>query len=91
MAISLRLLQVHARHADDRTRHSFEVSSVRALIRELEAAYPALAGKFSDGSGGLRRGLSLFINDSYVRSLSEADVALQDGDEVTIVPYIAGG
>ena len=91
VAVSLRLSQVHARHADGRTRHQFQVSTVRALISELEAAHPALAGRFSDGSGGLRTGLSLFVNDRYVTSLSEADIELNDGDEVSIIPYIAGG
>ena len=91
MAVSLRLSRVHARHADGRTRHEFQVATVRALISELEAAYPALAGRFSDESGGLRTGLSLFVNDTYVTSLSEADIELNDGDEVSIIPHIAGG
>ena len=91
VAVNLRLSRVHARHTDGRTRHQFQAPTVRALISELEAAYPALAGRFSDGSGGLRAGLSLFVNDRYITSLSEADIELNDGDEVSIIPYIAGG
>ena len=91
MAVTLRLSQVHARHADGRTRLQLEASTVRALVENLEAAYPALAGKLSDDAGRLRRGLSLFVNDRYINSPPEADVELEDGDEVFIVPYIAGG
>ena len=91
MAVRVRLSQVHARHAGGRARFDMEAPTVRALLRELETAYPALAGRLSDDAGGLKRGLSLFVNDRYINSPPGADIELQDGDEVSIVPYIAGG
>ena len=91
MAIGVRLSRVHARHTDGRTQLQIEASTLRELIRNLEAAYPALEGRFSDGAGGIRSGLSLFVNDTYVPALNKADVKLDDRDRVSLVPYMAGG
>jgi len=65
--------------------------SVSACITELDAAYPGLAGRILDDSGEVRRFVNLFVNGEDIRFLEGIKTALKAGDEVSIVPAMAGG
>lgn len=60
---------------------------LRALVRE----HSGLEGRLVDEAGRPRRYVSLFLNDEDVRSLAGLDTPVHPGDELTIVPAIAGG
>lgn len=62
-------------------------ATVGEALRQLERAHPRLAGWVLDERGGLRRHVSLFVNDT----LAAADSPLAAGDQVHIVPAISGG
>ena len=62
-------------------------ATVGEALRQLERAHPRLAGWVLDESGGLRRHVSLFVNDT----LAAPDSPLAPGDQVYIVPAISGG
>ncbi len=66
-------------------------ATIGALIDNLEAAHPGLKERLCDESGEIRRFVNLYLNDEDVRFLQGRDTALKDGDEVSIVPAIAGG
>ncbi len=68
-----------------------EGRTVGEVLREVERAHPALGVRLLDAQGRPRRYLSLFLNDEDVRHLSGLETAVQDGDELTVVPAIAGG
>ncbi len=63
----------------------------KALLDEMEAAYPGITERLRDEHGRLQRTLNIYINGENVRFLQGLDTPLQDGDEVSIVPAIAGG
>jgi molybdopterin synthase sulfur carrier subunit len=65
--------------------------TVRAGLAELAAVHPALTSQLLDPSGNLRSFVNLFANDDSVRELDGLDTVLSDGDELSIVPAIAGG
>ncbi len=68
-----------------------EAASVSALIEALEKAHPGLKERLCDESGKLRRFVNVYLNEEDIRFLSGEATALKDGDEVSIVPAIAGG
>ena len=91
MAVIVRLPRVLARHADGHTEVHLEASSIKELLQKLGAVYPAIEPRLCDESGQLRQALNLFVNNRNVRSLAGADTPLQDGDEISIMPLMAGG
>jgi len=70
---------------------SAEGATIGALIDNLEAAHPGLKERLCDENGEIRRFVNIYVNDEDVRFLNGRDTALKDGDEVSIVPAIAGG
>jgi molybdopterin synthase sulfur carrier subunit len=70
---------------------SADAASVSALIEALEKAHPGLKERLCDESGKLRRFVNVYLNEEDIRFLNGEATALKDGDEVSIVPAIAGG
>jgi molybdopterin synthase sulfur carrier subunit len=68
-----------------------EGATVRALLADLEARYPGVRARLYDEGGKLRRFVNLYVNDEDVRYLQGEQTALSDGDELSIVPAVAGG
>lgn len=64
---------------------------VAELIEDLERQYPGLRERLVEESGELRRFINIYVNQEDVRFLSGRETALKEGDEVSIVPAIAGG
>ena len=66
-------------------------ATLREVIEHLEQQYAGIKEKLLDDNGQLRRFVNVFINDSDVRFEQGLDTPVSDGDEVAIVPAIAGG
>ena len=60
-------------------------------INEMNRRYPGLAYRILDDQGGLRRFVNVFVNDESVSHRAPREVPLHPGDEVTILPSLAGG
>jgi molybdopterin synthase sulfur carrier subunit len=70
---------------------SSEAPNVVSLIEELELRYPAIRGRLRDESGALRRFVNLYVNGEDVRFQNGLETSLKSGDELSIVPAVAGG
>ena len=68
-----------------------EGSTIRELINSLENNYPGLKERICDEQGHIRRFVNIFLNDEDIRFLKESETPVKSGDEVSIVPAIAGG
>lgn len=68
-----------------------EAASVGEMIDNLEIAHAGLKDRLCDEAGEIRRFVNVYVNDEDVRFLKGRATALKDGDEVSIVPAIAGG
>lgn len=68
-----------------------EGANVGEVIKNLEVSYPGIGARLSDESGNLRRFINFYVNGEDIRFLQSAETALKDGDEVSIVPAVAGG
>lgn len=60
------------------------------LIMDLDKQYPGLAERVSE-NGKIRRFVNIYVNEEDVRFLNAEETEIKDGDEVSIVPAIAGG
>jgi len=61
------------------------------LIAKMENSYPGIAERLLDENNELRRFVNIFINGEDVRFLEGLDSPLEDSDEISIVPAVAGG
>jgi molybdopterin synthase sulfur carrier subunit len=68
-----------------------EGKTVRELIEDLERRYAGIRARLCDESGEVRRFVNIFVNDEDIRFLQGLDTELKEGDEVSIIPAIAGG
>ena len=68
-----------------------QASSVKQLIDVLEKNHPGIKDRLCDSNGKVRRFINVYLNEEDIRFLKQEETALKDGDEVSIVPAIAGG
>jgi molybdopterin synthase sulfur carrier subunit len=65
--------------------------TVQELLDSLERRFPGIKERLYDETGQLRRFVNIYINDEDIRFAQGIDTTLKAGDEVSIVPAIAGG
>jgi molybdopterin synthase sulfur carrier subunit len=75
----------------DQDRVSADGASVAECIASLEASHPGIKERLCDESGEIRRFVNIYVNGEDVRFLQGLATPLKDGDEVSIVPAVAGG
>ena len=68
-----------------------EGATIREVINSLENDYPGLKERICDEQDQIRRFVNIFLNDEDIRFLKESETPVKSGDEVSIVPAIAGG
>jgi molybdopterin synthase sulfur carrier subunit len=66
-------------------------ATLRELIEDLEKKYPGFKERICDETGRVRRFVNVYVNEEDVRFQQGEGTALKDGDEVSIIPAIAGG
>ena len=66
-------------------------TTVAALVEDLERNHPGLKERICDEHGKVRRFVNIFVNGDDIRFLNNLETATKAGDEVSIVPAIAGG
>jgi molybdopterin synthase sulfur carrier subunit len=66
-------------------------SNIKELINNLEQDFPGLKDRICDEKGNVRRFINIYVNEEDVRFLKQDQTSLKDGDEVSIIPAIAGG
>ena len=66
-------------------------ANVGEILDNLDKAFPGLRERICDEEGNVRRFVNIFVNDEDIRFLEERATPVQDTDELSIVPAIAGG
>ena len=90
MAIEVRIPTILRTYTDGEKSVTGEGANLSALIDDLEANHPGLKGRLLD-DGDLRRFVNVYINDEDVRFIGGLEAPLSDGDQVTVLPAVAGG
>ena len=70
---------------------SAEGSDIASLIDNLVNNYPGIKDRICDDQGEIRRFVNIYLNDEDIRFLQGQSTSLAHGDEVSIIPAIAGG
>ncbi len=66
-------------------------ANIKSLVDDLEKNYPGIKERICDESGKVRRFVNVYVNGDDIRFLQNLDTALKEGDNISIVPAIAGG
>jgi molybdopterin synthase sulfur carrier subunit len=66
-------------------------NTIKEVIEDLESNYNGIKERICDESGQIRRFINFYLNDEDIRFLENQDTSVKDGDQISIVPAIAGG
>lgn len=76
---------------DGRAELVLEADSVRAALERAGEQYPSLLHQVLTRDGEVRRYVNIFVRRSDIRQLGGLETELDDGDEIVIMPSVAGG
>src|SRR3989442_8414581 len=88
MAVTVYIPTPFRRATGNRDRVEVRAKDVRAMLDELETAHPGLKGLVRADTGALHRHVTIYVNSEPIEGLA---TPLKDGDEVAIIPALAGG
>lgn len=91
MSITVLLPSVLATQAEGNRSLNAGGTTVGEALTEVVARFPALGPRLRDEKGDLYPFVTLYLNDEDVRFLGGFDAAVSDGDELSVVPAVAGG
>jgi molybdopterin synthase sulfur carrier subunit len=90
MAIQVSIPTILRQYTDGAKAVDGSGSTVAELIDDIEARHPGIRDRLVDGAA-LRRFVNLYVNDEDVRFLGGLETPVSDGDNVTVLPAVAGG
>lgn len=66
-------------------------NTIKDLVDDLERQFPGIKERICDEAGAIRRFVNIYLNDEDIRFLEGDATAVKEGDDVSIIPAIAGG
>ncbi len=91
MSVKVRIPTPLRSTTDGASEVQVQPASVGTVLDELEGRFPGIKGRLRDESGQVRRFVNLFVNGEDVRFLDGLNTPLNAGDELSIIPAVAGG
>jgi molybdopterin synthase sulfur carrier subunit len=94
MTIEVRIPTILRTYTDGAKAVDAEGASLAALIDDLEANHPGIKERLIDSTENgedLRRFVNVYVNDEDVRFIGGLEAELSDGDQVVVLPAVAGG
>lgn len=91
MSVKVLLPNAFQKHTNGTKEIESSAENLPALIAEIETTFPALSKHLRDENGEVRRFINFYVNDEDIRFLGNEKYQFQDGDEVLVIPSIAGG
>ena len=94
MAVEVRIPTILRPYTGDRKSVEASGASLSALIDDLESNHPGIKERLieaKDGTVDLRRFVNVYVNDEDVRFLGGLDAPVSDGDQIVVLPAVAGG
>ena len=91
MPVSVRLPTIMRTHAGGQSEVSAQGSTIGEVIDDLVLQFPGTATHLKAPDGGVHKFVNVSLNDEDVRYLGKLDTPVKDGDQVSILPAVAGG
>lgn len=91
MAIQVRIPAPLRKLTNEQELVPAEGATIGDILDNLNKSFPGLFERICDESGNVRRFVNIFVNDEDIRFLQEKATTVKEGDEISIVPAIAGG
>ena len=91
MSIKVRIPTPHQKLTNNQSEVQCEAKNVNELLAGLEKQYPGIKERLCDAEGKLRRFVNVYVNEEDIRFLQGQDTVLKTGDDISIIPAIAGG
>ena len=91
MAIKVRIPTPLMKLTDNQSEVSAEGETISDIINNLENQFKGTKDRICDENGSPRRFINIYINEEDIRFLEGEKTTVKDGDEISIIPAIAGG
>ncbi|HEX3660259.1 MAG TPA: MoaD/ThiS family protein [Acidobacteriaceae bacterium] len=91
MPVRVLLPNAFQKHTNGAREITSSANNLPALLTEIETTFPDLKTHLRDESGQVRKFINFYVNEEDIRFLGNEKYAFQDGDEVLVIPSIAGG
>ena len=91
MSVTVRLPTIMRSNAGGQSEISAEGDTIGEVIDDVVRQFPGTATHLKAPDGGVHRFVNVYLNDEDVRYLGKLDTPVKDGDEVSILPAVAGG
>ncbi len=91
MAVDVRIPTPLRRVTNGQEKASVEGDTLSKVINSLETQFPGIKERLCDEAGDLRHFVNVYINGEDVRFLDGMETSIATGDEISIVPAVAGG
>lgn len=91
MSVTVKIPTPLRRLTQGKEKVAAEAADVKGLVESLEKAHPGIKDRLCDESGALRHFVNIYVNGEDIRYLGGVTTKLKAGDEVSIVPAVAGG
>ncbi|MDR4507133.1 MAG: MoaD/ThiS family protein [Candidatus Brocadiaceae bacterium] len=91
MSVTVRIPTPLRSLTDGKDEVNVEGENIGEIIENLEASYKGIKERICDNDGQIRRFINFYLNDEDIRFMGNLETAVKDGDNVSIVPAIAGG
>lgn len=91
MSIRVLLPNAFHKHTDNVREISSAAANLPELVSEIEGRFPGLRQHLRGEGGQIRRFINFYVNEEDIRFLGNDKYNFQEGDEVLVIPSIAGG
>ncbi|HEY1741473.1 MAG TPA: ubiquitin-like small modifier protein 1 [Acidimicrobiia bacterium] len=91
MAVDVKIPTVLRAQTDGSATVSVDAATVGDVFKALMERYPGLRENLLGDDGGMHKFVNVFLNDDDIRYLDKLDTKVSDGDEIAILPAVAGG
>ncbi len=91
MSVKVRIPAPLKKLTENKSEVETEGKTIEELVVNLEKKFPGMKDRLCDETGKIRRFINIYVNEQDIRFLKNETTPLKDGDEVSIIPAIAGG
>ena len=91
MAVNVRIPTPLRKLTNEQELVQVSATTITDAIAELQSKFPGIQERLVDEKGEVRRFVNIYVNEEDIRFLQNQHTPLKDGDEISIIPAIAGG